>query len=121
MDLNRSGVLVRPREPFLKWAERHGDGVAYPVGEERTVYLLPSYAMQADVEEMLRHYYDIIFECELEDWMNDQSTWPSGRTYDLFCEWFDVEVNSVVIDLVAGEPLLEDGNGDDASGADEEP
>jgi hypothetical protein len=40
--------------------------------------------------------------------MQDESTWPTERTYAAFREWFDVEVHSVVIDLVAGEPLLDD-------------
>ncbi len=102
---------MTPRAPFLEWAERQGDGSPYPVGSERTVYLLPTYAMQAEVEEMLEHYYDLIFESELEDWMSDQSTWPKDRTYEMFRQWFDVEVDSVVVDLVAGEPLVEDESG----------
>ena len=108
MDINRSALLVTPRAPFLQWAERHGDGVPYPVGEERTVYLLPSYAFESELDELVEHYYDIIFENELEEWMQDESTWPTERTYAAFREWFDVEVHSVVIDLVAGEPLLDD-------------
>ena len=108
MDINRSALLVTPRAAFLSWAERHGNGVPYPVGEERTVYLLPSYAFVSEVEDVVEHYYDIIFENELENWMRDESTWPTNRTYALFRQWFDVEVDSVVLDLVAGEPLLED-------------
>jgi len=107
MDINRSALLVAPRAPFLNWAERYGDGVPYPIGEERTVYLLPSYALETEVGEIVEHYYDIIFESELESWMLDDSTWPKERTYAVFREWFDVEVHSVVLDLVAGEPLVE--------------
>jgi hypothetical protein len=106
MDINRCAVLVTPRAAFLAWAERYGDGVPYPVGEERNVYLLPWFALASDIEEILAHYYDIIFESELEEWMSDESTWPEGRSYALFREWFDVEVNSSVVDLVAGEPLI---------------
>jgi hypothetical protein len=118
VDINRSAVLVTPRAPFLEWAEQHGNGVPYPVGEDRTAYLLPSYDMESELEGILKHYYDLIFESELEDWMRDQSTWPKDRTYALFRQWFDVEVDSVVIDLVAGEPLVEDDNA--AGGEDDE-
>ncbi len=107
MDINRCAVLVRPRAPFLSWANEHGDGVPYPVDKERTVYLLPTYVMESEAEEVVEHYYDIIFDCELEDWMRDEATWPKDRTYETFRNWFDVEVDSVVVDLVAGEPLVE--------------
>jgi hypothetical protein len=120
LDLNRSALLVTPRAPFLHWAERHGNGVPYPVGGERTVYLLPSYDLQDEVEEIVDHYHDLIFETELEDWVRDESAWPSDRNYALFREWFDVEIHSVVLDLVAGEPLVEDEDGPN-SGNDREP
>ncbi len=116
MDINRCAVWVTPRPPFLAWAEQCGDGVPYPVGQERNVYLLPWFALESDIEEILEHYYDIIFESELGDWADDESLWPEARTYALFREWFDVEVSSCVVDLVAGEPLVLDeqgGAGDD--------
>jgi hypothetical protein len=107
MNLNRSAVLVRPRAPFLHWAKTHGDGVEYSASDEHTVYLLPSFAMLDEIDEILQHYYDIIFESELADWVQDEETWPQGRSYAMFRSWFHVEVNSMVLDLVAGEPLVE--------------
>jgi hypothetical protein len=40
--------------------------------------------------------------------MRDEPAWPTDRTYALFRQWFDLEVHSVVLDLVAGEPLVGD-------------
>ena len=106
--VNRSAVLVRPREPFLEWAEKHGDGMSYPTEGERSVYLLPNFGNDIESEDLLRQYGDLIFEAELEGWITDETTWPRERSYERFLEWFDVEHHSVVEDLVAGEPLVDD-------------
>jgi hypothetical protein len=106
--VNRSAVLVRAREPFLAWAKKHGDGMAYPTEGERSVYLLPRYAYDDEAEDLLRQYFDLIFEAELENWITDPTTWPEERSYERFREWFEVEHNSVVEDLVAGEQLVDD-------------
>ncbi len=31
--------------------------------------------------------------------MIDETIWPANPTYEMFRRWFDVEINSVVIDL----------------------
>ena len=106
--INRSAVLVRPRQPFLDWATAHGGGLEYPSDDERTVYLLPDFEDDDGAEAVLQHFYDIIFEEELSGWMNDPSTWPENRNYEMFLDWFEVEQNSVVQDIVDGDPLEDD-------------
>ncbi len=106
--VTRSAVLVRPRQPFLGWAKKHGDGLQYPTEGERSVYLLPGFGDYVEAEELLRQYGDLIFEAELEGWMTDPATWPKDRSYERFREWFEVEHHSLLHDLVAGEPLAND-------------
>jgi hypothetical protein len=106
--VNRSAVLVRAREPFLEWAKKHGEGMFYPTEGERSVYLLPNFKDNVESEDLLRQYCDLIFEAELEGWITDPTTWPKERSYERFREWFEVEHHSVVEDLVAGKPLVDD-------------
>jgi hypothetical protein len=44
-----------------------------------------------------------LFEAELEGWYTDPSMWPQELTWKLFCEWFDVEYHTVLIDTVGDE------------------
>ena len=107
--VNRSAVLVQPRAPFLEWAEKHGEGMPYPTGGERSVYLLPSFEEDLESEDLVLRFFDIIFEAELESWITDPKTWPTERSYESFREWFDVEHHSIVEDLVDDDPLADDG------------
>jgi hypothetical protein len=119
VDINRSAVLVRPRQPYLDWADALADGLDYPRDMERTVYLLPDFIDATHAQEVLRHYYDLIFEEELEAWMTDPALWPEDRGYETFLEWFEVEQGSVVMDLVAGDPIVEAG-GPGATGSEDQ-
>jgi hypothetical protein len=42
----------------------------------------------------------LLFEVELEDWHRDPLDWPQERTAEIFDDWFDIEVHSMVWDLV---------------------
>ena len=42
----------------------------------------------------------------LEGWVTDESLWPADRTRELFDEWFEVQITSVIEDLDADEPLV---------------
>lgn len=106
-DVNRSVALIRPRTPYLEWAAANGDGVEYPTEDERTVYLLPVFLDDTDREVVLRKHCKAIFEAELEAWSRDESTWPRRRTYAEFLRWFEVEQDSVVVDLAAGEEIYD--------------
>lgn len=107
--LNRSSVIVRPKQPFLDWATTYdGSGItSQDVGHEQTVYLIPEYLNDLDAHQVLKRVYATIFEMELEGWCLDDEKWPSIRTLGVFLEWFTVEFHSMVIDL-SGDPLVDD-------------
>ena len=80
--LNRSAVIVKPRQPYLEWTRRDDtEGLAESVFEtlrkEPTIYLLPEY----------------------------EASWPKNRTLEMFREWFEVQMSSIVEDLYLGEAL----------------
>ena len=106
--LNRGVVIVRPAQPFLKWASELDDsGVTPDPHGEQTVYLVPSYDDDAEAWEILEEIFPTIFESELYGWHTEESAWPQSRTFAMFQQWFNIELHSVVEDLCADE-LVDD-------------
>ena len=112
MDLiNRSAVIAKPHEPFLAWTklddeEGLADGVYAALrDEEPHIFLLPDYEMMDEREELLDEFWPYIFETMLEGWCTDPSTWPKDRTKEMFGQWFEVQMTSVIEDLVEDEEI----------------
>jgi hypothetical protein len=108
--LNRSAVIVKPRQPYLEWARRDdAEGLAESVFEtlrkEPTAYLLPEYEDPSSEREVLEEFWPVLFEAMLVGWVTDEASWPKNRTFGMFQEWFDVQMSSIVEDLYLGEPL----------------
>lgn len=98
--INRGAIIVRPKQPYIDWADQLDDADLLPSREgEKTVYLVPEYDDDMEAMEILSKCYDIIFEAELEGWHTDESAWPKNRTFSMFREWFEFEFHSVVEDL----------------------
>ena len=66
---------------------------------DRTAYLVPAIEVPDDVQRLLEAVAVGIFEEELWAWHTDEADWPKKRDLQTFLEWFDVEVNSMVMDL----------------------
>lgn len=109
MDVNRGVIVVKPRQPYVDWANTCDDGPTKTTLDdphrECTAYLLPDWYDDDELERLLRKHSRFIFENELAGWSMDQSTWPKRRDFKTFCEWFDVENHSVVLDL--GDAAIE--------------
>jgi hypothetical protein len=108
--INRSVLIVRAKEPFVKWINSLPDpaGVTVElVNQDNTVYLLPEYSYDNEQEELLADFYDLIFEEQLNGWWTEKSAWPVNRDLATFKKWFDVEFHSAVLDLVDA-PLEDD-------------
>lgn len=107
--LNRSVAILRPRQPYLDWANSVNDGGTPPGTDgEQAVYLLPSNESDHDGSQTIEQCYEGLFESELAGWHQLEEDWPVDRTYAMFQQWFSVEWHSVVIDL-CGDPLVDDG------------
>lgn len=98
--INRGSVIVRPKQPYLDWAEQlDASGIVPDPEDERTIYLIPEYDDDVEAMEILAKCFDIIFESELGGWHTDESAWPKNRTFNIFRKWFSFEFHSVVEDL----------------------
>ncbi len=108
--LNRSAVIVKPREPYLRWAKQDdSSGVAEMVFEtlrsKPTAYLIAEDEEAEGPMDLLGQWWTDVFEAMLEGWLTDPAMWPQDRTFAMFEEWFEVEACESVHDLVLDEPL----------------
>lgn len=102
--LNRAALIVRPKQPYLDWAAAlEEDGVHPDPAGEQTVYLIPEPEDDADAERILQEVYPHVFENELDGWWTDEDAWPAQRTFEVFSEWFSVEIHTIIVDLVDDE------------------
>ncbi len=108
--LNRSAVVVRPREPYLHWAKKDdSSGVAEGVFEDLrstpSIYLIREDEEVVDPNELVKRMWSEIFKAMLENWVKLPELWPSNRTKKMFDKWFEVQVFECVFDLVEGEHI----------------
>jgi hypothetical protein len=108
--LNRTALIVRPKEPLIEWARSlDTDGVLPSTAGEQTVYLVPDFDDDRGFERVLKQVWSEIFERELEGWYVDEAVWPARRTLAMFKKWFSIEYHTVIEDLCAW-PLEDDEN-----------
>jgi hypothetical protein len=109
--LNRSAIVVKPRQPFLDWlhaVDPTSRDIALPeVVADPTIYLIPECDSEADVHKFLRELCEEIFVEQLAGWLTDEETWPQDRSFDAFCRWFDWQHHSMLIDL-CDKPLTDE-------------
>jgi hypothetical protein len=61
--LNRSALVVRPKQPFLDWAAKLDDsGLAPCLHGEQTIYLIPEYDNDEDANRLLKLVFAEVFE-----------------------------------------------------------
>lgn len=106
--INRAAVIVRLKKPFVDWInkadpyDKKSQVSVEEANEDRTVYLIDD--AEADhVDEWVNLNFLQLFECELEDWYQDENLWPKDLSLELFETWCEVECHTVVVDTVGGE------------------
>jgi hypothetical protein len=105
--INRCVVIVKAKEPFLRWVKGLPDPsesvTLESLREDTSAYLLPEYADDRERDEILREFYEMIFDEELFGWWTDEQAHPSERTLQMFHEWFEIEFHSMVVDVLEDE------------------
>lgn len=70
------------------------------ITKENTTLLIPEFDYPEESQQYVKKNYRNIFDFELFAWCRDKNFWPKKRTYEMFLEWFDIQINSEVFDLV---------------------
>lgn len=107
--INRNAILVRPKKPLYEWLNKifPQDRYHQDDREDHNIYLIREMINNDEVKSWVRINYDTIFQNELNDWYTDSDKWPKNRSYELFEQWFHVEVHSMLLDLEEEEVIKE--------------
>ncbi|MFK5973388.1 MAG: hypothetical protein QM485_08915 [Flavobacteriaceae bacterium] len=96
--IDRFAIVVRPQKPFFDWLNAiYTDSPVFEANEVNT-YLVDE--IEEEIEFWLKKNYDTIFTKELFGWHTGERDWPKKRTYGLFKKWFQIDVSTMVYDLV---------------------
>jgi hypothetical protein len=103
--VNRCAISVAPRRPMLDWSRPFWTREDMEgLGDEQSLYLLPTWDDEGELQRRLAERWPAIFEAELDLWCRDRQLWPHPRDFALFQEWFELRFFPLVEDL-GGEPL----------------
>ncbi len=104
--VKRTAISIRPKQPYLDWAnslDEDGVKIGPEFTPEENIYLIADSVDQpSDLEALLEPYYEAIFKEELGAWHRFEADWPRRWDRATFLTWFEVEVHSLVLDLVGG-------------------
>lgn len=98
--INRAVVVLRHREPFAAWARgvHGGDAEDYEPWSE--AFLVPEFDDEDETWSWIEEHHTLFFEIELDGWSTDRESWPAQRSWELFQEWFELELIEIAWDLV---------------------
>jgi len=100
--VNRCAVAVTPKPPMREWSRRVGGGPELAgLAEEQSLYLIPPYDDGEAGQALLRGLFAPIFAAELDLWCGNRELWPAPLTFELFEQWFSLELFPLVTDLGA--------------------
>lgn len=103
--VERSIVVLKPRQPFLEWINTKlaiSNETLLDLASIRidcNSYLIPEVNEIEDGVAYVDEIYEALFQMELASWSEDQSLWPEELSLKMFWEWFDVEISPTLIDL----------------------
>lgn len=104
LPVNRSCAIIRPKRPFIKWANscNQNDRELTPdyFIANASIFLIPEYIMEAEARKYVNTVWQRIFENELKRWSVNEAEWPAGRTQKMFWQWFAIEFRHRVIDAL---------------------
>ena len=107
--LNRGFITITPKKAFFDWSNTIDSEIQFTIEDEvePTVYLITEDFF--DVEPLIEQHFKKIFKNELTAITEDEESWPSERNIDVFLEWFDIQLGSMVFDLeksnIVGEKI----------------
>lgn len=100
--VNRGALILRYKEPAVRWInDADPNPSSHPVAlesanEERNVYFISDRA--GDDGGSLGRWLK-------RRWYTDPDLWPKERSYELFIEWFEPELHTVLIELENGPSM----------------
>lgn len=99
--LNRSGLSIRPRQPFVDWVHSFSDSAPSleALAVESMLYLIDEVEQESDFEAAIELHWLAIFKNELEAWDEFGDHWPTHLSRELFETWFELDRQLLSFDL----------------------
>ena len=102
--INRAALIVRPKQPYVDWANSVDDegpqAVLQGLRTDPSTYLVESIDLTEDCDLLVGDTWEWIFREQLGGWMRDPGLWPEGMTREMFLEWFDCELSTMIWDML---------------------
>jgi hypothetical protein len=106
LTINRSLIVLIPKQPVLDWIMRVDPNP--PLGltleelsQEQDAFLVSQRAVETveDAQRWVYRRWKMFFERYLDEWYTEESWWPKNRSLKMFKQWFDIQYQSMVWDL----------------------
>lgn len=102
--INRAALIVRPKQPYVDWANSVDDdgprADLQKLREEPSIYLVETIDFLEDFDLLVEDTWEWIFKEQLNGWMRDPDVWPNELTREMFHEWFDCELSTMIWDML---------------------
>jgi len=102
--INRAGLIVRPKQPYVDWANSVDDdgprADLRKLREEPSIYLVEPIDFLEDFDLLVDDTWEWIFKEQLNGWMRDRKYWPKELTREMFHDWFDCELSTMIWDML---------------------
>jgi hypothetical protein len=105
--INRGFLSVTPKQGFWNWANTLDPDLQFSEEDpmEPTVYLITEDFF--DEEPLIEQHFKKIFRNELKAICEEERRWPAVLAIDVFLEWFEIHIGSMVFDLEKTDLLSE--------------
>ena len=104
-EVNRSALIMQAKQPFLAWLVSVDPSdsrlTLHDVNREPPIYLIAECESDEEFYDWLKRNLQRLFEEQLGGWWTIQSAWPKNRTFEIFQQWFECRLHSVVPLLAA--------------------
>jgi len=97
-----TALVLKRKQAFLDWL-KEADRRAMSENDhdfagDYGTYLVKIVSTTSEIENFLRNQFKELFENELREW-HEPEFWPEDISYELFCQWFEVEVHRQVYEV----------------------
>jgi hypothetical protein len=110
--INRTLLTLLGKPSFVEWINLlPGEPLNVSIDEVRedcNGYLIEEVESEDALLDLLEEQWPRLAEAELMDWSEDPQTWPKKRSLQWLKDHFDMEVQTVVYDLVDQDISKED-------------
>ena len=102
--INRAALIVRPKQPYVDWANSVDDdgsrAILQEVRIDPSIYLVETVGFLEDFDLLVDNTWEWISKEQLNGWMRDPDSWPERLTREMFLEWFDCELSTMIWDML---------------------